>query len=165
MGQQASVLFDALGSLDAEDRTAVRSFALRVEALGDAQAAGDLCGRSRAVRAAVGQLRAEALTVLLARDERDEFIRRASDADYMSPVEIESLRVPRYVAVDRHDCACGAALMIPYDKQGGPEYPFDCPACSSPFLARPVYQSGEYRIAVAQDLRPAKKRKKKHSTG
>ncbi len=165
MGEQASVLIDALVSLDADDRSAVRSLALRVEALEDAQAAGDLCGRSRALRAAVGQLRAEALTVLLARDERDEFIRRASDADYMSPVEIESLRVPRYVAVERHDCGCGASLMIPYDRHGGPEYPFDCPMCSAPFLARPVYESGEYRIAVAQDLRPAKKRRRKASNG
>jgi hypothetical protein len=163
MGDDVAEFVGVLGSLNPDDKPAVRSLAQRVEALGDAEVVDDLCNRSRALRAAVGQLRAEALTVLLARDERDEFIRRASDLQYMSPVDLESLRVPRYVAVEQHNCACGKSLMIPYDKHGGPEFPFDCPACAAAYLARPVYCSGEYRVTVEQDFRPAKKRKRKPS--
>ena len=112
---------------------------------------------------AVGALRAELLTQLLAQDERDEFIRRASDVHFMSPVDLETMKVPRYLSVEEHSCACGAALMVPYERHGGPEYPFDCPACRAAYLARPVYREGEYRVTLEQDLRPAKKRKRRYA--
>lgn len=165
MSVDAAVLIDALASLDVDDKTAVRLFAQQLESLGDRSVIDDVCSRSRAVRTAVGALRAEALTGLLARDERDEFIRRTSDAGYVSPVEFETLRVPRYVAVEEHACACGVALMIPYDKQGGPGYGFDCPSCAAAYMARPVYREGEYRVRLEQDLRPAKKRKRRAAGG
>jgi len=165
MSVDTALLINALVSLDVDDKAAVRSFAQQLEALGDASVVDDLCTRSRAVRTAVGTLRAEVLTGLLARDERDEFIRRTSDASYVSPVEFESLRVPRYVAVEQHACACGAALMIPFDKQGGPGYGFDCPSCAAAYMARPVYREGEYRVHLEQDLRPAKKRKRRAAGG
>jgi hypothetical protein len=161
MSDDPAVLIDAIDSLDLQDKPAVRAFAQRVEALGDAEAIESVCSRSRAVRAALGMLRAELLTQLLARDERDEFIRRASDSHFMSPVDLTTMKVPRYVAVEEHACVCGAALMVPYDRQGGPGYGFDCPTCSAAYLARPVYREGEYRVSLEQDLRPAKKRKRR----
>ncbi len=163
MSDQAAELIDALASLDPHDKTAVRVFAQRVESLGDADAIEAVCSRSRSVRAAVGALRAELLTQLLAQDERDEFIRRASDVHFMSPVDLETMKVPRYLSVEEHSCACGAALMVPYERQGGPEYPFDCPTCRAAYLARPVYREGEYRVTLEQDLRPAKKRKRRYA--
>lgn len=163
MSVDASVFIDALVSLNVQDKSAVRSYAQQLEALGDPQLVDDVCSRSRAVRAAIGVLRSEVLTTLLARDERDEFIRRASDASYVSFIEFESMRVPRYVAVEQHACACGVSLMIPYDKNGGPGYGFDCPSCAAAYMARPVYREGEYRVTLEQDLRPAKKRKKRYA--
>src|SRR5262245_12719024 len=59
MSDDASLLIDALDSLDIQDRSAVRAFAQRVDALADAEAIESVCSRSRAVRAALGVLRAE----------------------------------------------------------------------------------------------------------
>jgi hypothetical protein len=163
MSDDAAVLINEIASLDMQDKTALRAFAQRVEALDDPEAIESVCSHSRAVRAALGALRADLLTQLLARDERDEFIRRAGNSHFMSPVDITTMKVPRYVAVEQHACVCGAALMVPYDRQGGPGYGFDCPTCSAAYLARPVYREGEYRVSLEQDLRPAKKRKRRQA--
>jgi hypothetical protein len=96
-----------LTTLDVRDGAAVRALAARVEALGDTARISQVCARSNAVRAAVGRLRADALAALLARDERDEFIRRTADREYMAAVELDALRVPRYVAIEPFACPCG----------------------------------------------------------
>jgi hypothetical protein len=158
-----AVLHAEIDVLDIRDKTAVRAIAAKIEALGDATQAHDLCSRSNAVRAAVGQMRAEALTAMLARDANEEFIRKTADAVFMAPVEIEALRIPRYVAVEQLPCACGAGLMIPYAKQGGPGFGFECPGCNGAFVARPSYAGGEYRVVIEADTRPPKKRRKRNS--
>src|SRR5437899_6542548 len=111
-----------LSSLNINDSSAVRAFALRIEALEDPAHATELCTRSKALRRAIGQLRTEALASLLARDEREEFIRLTADSEYMEPVDLTTLRVPRYVNVEQHDCACGVALMVPFQRGGGPDF-------------------------------------------
>jgi hypothetical protein len=150
-----------IARLDIRDGPAVRALAQKLEALGDPAQAHELYCRSNALKRAVGSLRTDALFALLARDAREEFIQRTNDALYMAPVELEALRVPRYVAVQEHRCDCGAKLMVPFHKQGGPGFGFDCPACQAPYLARHAFTDGEYQIAIDVDTRPAKKRKKR----
>lgn len=151
----------AIRTLDVRDGSAVRALALKIEALGDPDRAAALCARSRALKAAVGKLRADALSALLARDARDEFIRLTADVAYMNPVDLSALRIPRYVSVEPYRCKCGVELLVPYDRQGGPGFGFECPHCTAPYLARPAYQQGQYRLMVEVDTRPAKKRKKR----
>jgi hypothetical protein len=154
-------LHTELTTLDTHDTSAVRALALKFEALGDPARVAEACARSRALKAAVGRLRAEALAALLARDAREDFIRLTADSTYMAPVDLETLRVPRYVAVESYGCACGTTLMVPFHKQGGPGFAFECPACATPYLARPVYSGHEYRLNVGVDTRPPKKRKRR----
>lgn len=150
-----------LERLDVSDGPAVRALALKIEALGDYRRAHEVYRCSNALRSAAGRLRADALTTLLAREERDEFMRRAADPAYMAPVDLAALRVPRYMAVEAHNCPCGATLMVPYHRQGGPSFSFHCPACSAPYLAKATFRGSEYRLHVESDTRPPKKRKRR----
>ena len=157
----ADDLQNEVARLDIRDGPAVRSLAQKLDALGDQEQAHELYRCSNTLKRAVGTLRADALCALLARDARDEFILRTADALYMAPVELSSLKVPRYVAVQEHGCPCGKTLMVPFHKQGGPGFGFDCPACSAPYVAKHAFEGSEYRIAIEVDTRPAKKRKKR----
>ena len=150
-----------LYAINIQDGLAVRAIAAKVDALDDPDEIREVCAQSRALRTALGKLRAEALSVLLARNDRDEFMRRAADREYMSHVELEMLRVPRFLAVESVECACSQRTMVPYDKQGGPPVAFECVGCAAPYLARPAYDGGGYALVVEPDVRPAKKRKRR----
>src|SRR5207244_3423644 len=121
----ADGLEQEFAALDIQDRSAVRALAMRIESVGDRARVAEFCARSKALKAAVGALRADALAAMLARDAWDEFIRRTSDGAYMEPVDVGSMRVPKYVAVEQVACACGIALMIPFHRQGGPGFGFE----------------------------------------
>ncbi len=156
-------LLHELQRTDVRDELAVRSLAKRVDALATPEDIRALCAASRALRSAVGRLRADGLSALLARNERDEFVRRAGDREYMGPVSLDDVKVPRFLALGEHACGCGCTLYIPYDKQGGPPIGVECPGCASAYLAKPAYEGGSaYALRVEPDLRPAKKRKKKY---
>lgn len=156
-------LLHELQRTDVRDELAVRLLARRVDALATPEDIRNLCSASRALRSAVGRLRADALSALLARNEREEFVRRAGDAEFMTPVAIEDVKVPRFLALGSYECSCGCALLIPYDRQGGPALNVECPSCASPYIAKPAYNGGgDHALRVEPDLRPAKKRKKKY---
>ena len=81
-------------------------------------------------------------------------------------LELEALRVPRYVSIANHACPCGASLLVPFPKHGGRGFGFDCPRCSAPFVVRLAYATGaEYRAAIEHDSRPAKKRRRRGGGG
>jgi hypothetical protein len=155
------VLSEELATLNLNDASAVRSLAQKLEALGDLETVSNLCSRSNALKRAVGLLRTEALGELLTRDARDDFIALTANKAYMALVDLRSLRVPRYVSVETFNCTCDSTLMVPYPRLGGPSFPFDCPTCQIAYIAKVVYAGTEYRVAIEQDHRPAKKRKKR----
>lgn len=152
-------------ALDPRDVEAVKDLAQRVEACDEPVRAADVLGHSRALKEAVGRLRAEALSEQLSRNELVGFVARAAHGEYMDPVDLDALRVPRWMALDTHRCECGAALWIPFPAQGGPPLTLDCPSCLLGLLARPTYKAGRYELSVERDERPARKRRRSSLPG